>query len=117
MNDPIVAASLRPPMSRRTQPQTPTAEKPTASVPPSAPKSKGMTLSQDLALVPRRQPPSPQGFPLDPRGLCPISHGEYLPAEDSLLVQPLHSGITGDDCFPYSSNGQDSLPPGGSMPG
>ena len=42
-NDPVVAASLRPPMSRRTQLQTPIAEKPIASIPPSTPELEGMT--------------------------------------------------------------------------
>ena len=62
MNDPVVVASLRPPILRRTQPQTPIAERPMASVSPSAPELEKTTPPQDLALVPRRQPPTLPGF-------------------------------------------------------
>ena len=41
MNDPMVAASLRHPMSKRTQSQTPITEKPMASIPPSTSEPRG----------------------------------------------------------------------------
>ena len=62
MNDPMVAASSRPPTPRRTLLQTLGVEKPVAAISLSASESEGMTPPQDLALVPRRQPPSPLGF-------------------------------------------------------
>ena len=87
MNDPTVDASLRPPMSRRIQPQTPIAQRPMASVSPSAPKSKGMTPPQDLVLVPKRQPPPPPGFFLHiPEDLTlPSIESTYLPVASSLF--------------------------------
>ena len=65
MNDPIIATSPKMSMLRRVLLQTPGVEKAMVSIslePPSASKPEGATSPQDLALVPRRQPPPPPGF-------------------------------------------------------
>ena len=87
MNDLVVAASPRPPMARGIPLQTPKLEKPVASVPPSASEPEGMTSPQDLALVPRRQPPPSPGF--SPQVLVdlilPALEGAYLPGAPTLF--------------------------------
>ena len=87
VNDPVVTASPRPPMSRRTQPQTPVAERPVASVSPSVPKPEEMASPQNLDLVPRRQPQPPPGFfPQIPEDLAlPAIQRAYLPVAPSLF--------------------------------
>ena len=81
MNDPVVAASPRPLMPGGTLPQTPLAEKPMAAIPPSASEPEGMMTPEDLALVPRRQPP--QGFL--PRTWKTSSYQPYRLARVTLL--------------------------------
>ena len=80
MNDPMVAALLRPPTPRRIPSQIPGVEKPMASNSPSASELEGMTPPQDLAPVPRRQLPPPPGFsPQFPEDLVlPALEGAYL---------------------------------------
>ena len=67
MKDPVVASAPRAPMLQRASLQTPRVEEPVASIslePLSASELEGAALPQDLALVPKRQPPSPSGFSL-----------------------------------------------------
>ena len=87
MNDPVVAVSPRPPMSRRTQSQTPVAEKPMAAIPPSTSELEGMTPPQDLALVPwRKTTTTSRGFPKVPEDVVlPALEGAYLPGALTLF--------------------------------
>ena len=87
MEDPMVAVSPRPPMSRRKPSQIPRVEKLMASISPSASQLEGTTPPQDLALVPRRQPPPPPGFSYKvPEGLIlPAIEGAYLPGTTTLF--------------------------------
>ena len=81
MNDPMIAVSLRPPMSWRTQTQTTIAEKHVTSIPLSTSDPEGRTPPQDMALVPRRQPPTLPGFfhQVSDDLILPDIEGAYLP--------------------------------------
>ena len=83
MKDSMVAAAPRASMPKTVPSQTSRVEKPMASILPETPsvsEPEGVAPPQDMALVPRRQPPSPPGFsPQVPEDLA------IPPLEDAYL--------------------------------